>query len=213
MPPPAIGFDLDMTLVDSAAGIISSVQHVCAQFGVSADTEEIRATIGLPLDRVFPRWLPDHPYGVLLAAYREHYAEHGVPLTVALPGADRALAAAREAGAKIIVVTAKHGPIAERVLGVAGLQVDVVVGEAFAEQKATVLIEHAASIYVGDHPGDMRAARLAGARAIGVTTGPSTRDQLIEAGAEEVYPALLGLIEIGGPLESTGWSRKSSRSH
>lgn len=190
MPPPAIGFDLDMTLVDSAAGIISSVQHVCAQFGVSADAEEIRATIGLPLDRVFPRWLPDHPYDVLLAAYREHYAEHGVPLTVALPGADRALAVAREAGAKIIVVTAKHGPIAERVLGVAGLEVDVVVGESFAEQKATVLIEHAASIYVGDHPGDMRAAQVAGATGVAVSSGPSSEVELTRAGAHVVLDDL-----------------------
>ncbi|MBM3687106.1 MAG: HAD family hydrolase, partial [Actinobacteria bacterium] len=43
----AIGFDLDMTLVDSADGIVTSVQHVVAQYGVDADGEEIRSTIGL----------------------------------------------------------------------------------------------------------------------------------------------------------------------
>lgn len=188
-----IGFDLDMTLVDSAAGIIASVQHVCAQFGVGADADEIGATIGLPLDRVFPRWLPDQPYDVLLAAYREHYAENGVPLSRAMPGAADVLAAARESGSRIVVVTAKHGPIAERVLEVAGLSVDAVVGEAFAEQKATVLQQFAAGVYVGDHPGDMRAARLAQARAIGIATGPSTREQLFEAGAHEVHPDLSAL--------------------
>lgn len=185
-----IGFDLDMTLVDSAAGIIASVQHVCSTFGVEADADEIGATIGLPLDRVFPRWLPDQPYGVLLAAYREHYAEHGVPLTRAMPGAADLLAAMSESGTRIVVVTAKHGPIAERVLTTAGLRADIVVGEAFAEQKAKILMEHGARMYVGDHPGDMRAARLAQARAVGVTTGPSTRQQLVEAGAHEVHPTL-----------------------
>ncbi len=191
-----VGFDLDMTLVDSAAGIIASVQHVCTQFGVDADADEVGATIGLPLDMVFPRWLPDQPYDVLLAAYREHYAEHGVPLSVAMPGAADVLAAVRESGARIVVVTAKHGPIAEQVLDVAGLRADIVVGEAFAEQKATVLQQHGAHIYVGDHPGDMRAARLAQARAIGVTTGPSTLDQLLEAGAHEVHPSLTTLTPL-----------------
>jgi phosphoglycolate phosphatase len=192
VPAPVIGFDLDMTLVDSAAGIIASVQHVCAEFGVEADADEIGSTIGLPLDRVFPRWLPDHPYGTLLAAYREHYAVHGVPLTVALPGARDVLDAVRERGSRIIVVTAKHGPIAERVLEVAGLSVDVVVGESFAEQKAQVLHDHAALAYVGDHPGDMRAAQLAQARAIGVTTGPTPAEALQEAGADIVLRDLTG---------------------
>ncbi|MGA1701587.1 MAG: HAD family hydrolase, partial [Candidatus Nanopelagicales bacterium] len=63
----SVGFDLDMTLVDSADGIVLSVQHVIAQYGIDADGEEIRSTIGLPLDQVFPRWLADEPYDVLLA--------------------------------------------------------------------------------------------------------------------------------------------------
>ena len=44
-----------MTLVDSADGIVASVQYVVAQYGVEADGAEIRSTIGLPLDHVFPR--------------------------------------------------------------------------------------------------------------------------------------------------------------
>lgn len=189
---PVIGFDLDMTLVDSAAGIITSVQHVCARYGIDASADDIAATIGLPLDRVFPMWLPDEPYDVLLAAYREHYGKHGVPLSVALPGAADTLAAVRASGARVLVVTAKHGPMAERVLEVAGLPFDIVVGEAFAEQKAEVLLAHGARTYVGDHPGDMRAARLAGAMAIGVTTGPSSSQELIDAGAHEVLSGLTG---------------------
>ena len=91
----SVGFDLDMTLVDSAAGIITSVQHVLTGYGVQAHDEEIRSTIGLPLDHVFPRWLPDEPYDVLLAAYRAHYREHGIPLTLAMPGAREAIEAVR----------------------------------------------------------------------------------------------------------------------
>lgn len=189
---PVIGFDLDMTLVDSAAGIIASVQHVCASYGVPVASADIAATIGLPLDRVFPTWLPDEPYDVLLAAYREHYAENGVPLSVAMPGAVEIIEGLRDRGSRILVVTAKHGPIAERVLDIAGLHADVVVGEAFAEQKAQVLLEHSAITYVGDHPGDMRAARMAHARAIGVATGPTPAEALWAEGAQMVLPDLTG---------------------
>lgn len=190
MPQLAIGFDLDMTLVDSAVGIIASVQHVCSHYGVDADAEDIAATIGLPLDRVFPRWLPEVPYDELLQRYRRHYAEMGVPLSVAMVGAAEALAATREAGARIIVVTAKHGPIAERVLTVAGLDADVVVGEAFAEAKGAVLLDHQASVYVGDHPGDMRAAQVAGAVAVAVPSGPTSVVELEAAGADVVLTDL-----------------------
>ena len=112
----SVGFDLDMTLVDSADGIVLSVQHVIAQYGIDADGEEIRSTIGLPLDQVFPRWLPDEPYDVLLAAYRAHYREHGIPLTRPMPGARDAIAAVRDRGDRVLVVTAKYGAVAHLAL-------------------------------------------------------------------------------------------------
>ena len=135
----SIGFDLDMTLVDSADGIVASVQHVVAQYGVQADGDEIRSTIGLPLDHVFPRWLPDEPYDVLLAAYRAHYREHGIPLTRPMPGAAEAIATVRSRGEQVLVVTAKYGAVAGLALEAAGLDADVIVGDLFAEGKATAL--------------------------------------------------------------------------
>ena len=90
------------------------------------------------------------------------------------------------------MVTAKHGPMAERVLEVAGLPFDIVVGEAFAEQKAEVLLAHGARTYVGDHPGDIRAARLAQAYAVGVPTGPTPAEALTAEGADLVIPDLTG---------------------
>lgn len=189
----AIGFDLDMTLVDSAEGIVTSVQHVVAQYGVDADGEEIRSTIGLPLDHVFPRWLPDEPYDVLLAAYRAHYREHGIPLTRAMPGAAEAIATVRARGDLVLVVTAKYGAVADLALRAAGLDADVVVGDLFAEGKATALREHGAWAYVGDHPGDIRAARTAGVHAVVVATGPTSVEELRAAQPDAVLPDLTHL--------------------
>lgn len=173
-----VGFDLDMTLVDSADGIVASVQYVVSQYGVHADGDEIRSTIGLPLDHVFPRWLPDEPYDVLLTAYRAHYRENGIPLTVAMSGAQQAIDAVHARGDDVLVVTAKYGAVADLALSAAGLRADHVVGDLFAEGKASALREHGAWAYVGDHPGDIRAARAAQVRAVAVATGPTSADEL-----------------------------------
>ena len=191
----SIGFDLDMTLVDSADGIVASVQHVVAQYGIDADGGEIRATIGLPLDHVFPRWLPDEPYDELLAAYRAHYREHGIPLTRPMPGAADAIAAVRSRGDRVLVVTAKYGAVAGLALQAAGLDADVIVGDLFAEGKATALREYEAWAYVGDHPGDVRAARSAGVHSIVVATGPTSLADLHAEGPDIVLPDLTHLPE------------------
>lgn len=188
-----VGFDLDMTLVDSADGIVASVQYVVGEYGVHADGDEIRSTIGLPLDHVFPRWLPDEPYDVLLAAYRAHYRVNGIPLTVPMPGAAAAIDAVRAAGDRVLVVTAKYGAVAELALNTAGLDADEVVGDLFAEGKASALREHGAWAYVGDHPGDVRAARAAQVHAVAVATGPTGAAELFEAGPDVVLADLTEL--------------------
>ncbi|WP_342217449.1 HAD family hydrolase [Nocardia wallacei] len=47
-----------------------------------------------------------------------------------------------------------------------------------------------ASIYVGDHIGDVRGARAARAYSVAVTTGPCTAEELRAAGADTVLPDL-----------------------
>ncbi len=189
----SVGFDLDMTLVDSADGIVASVQHVVAQYGIDADGDEIRSTIGLPLDHVFPLWLPDEPYDVLLAAYRAHYRENGIPLTRPMPGALDAIAAVRERGDRVLVVTAKYGAVASLALDAAGLDADEIVGDLFAEGKASALRQHDAWAYVGDHPGDVRAARSAGVYSLVVPSGPTSLEDLHAAGPDHVLPDLTHL--------------------
>lgn len=186
----SVGFDLDMTLVDSADGIVLSVQHVIAQYGIDADGDQIRSTIGLPLDQVFPRWLPDEPYDVLLAAYRAHYREHGIPLTRPMPGARDAISAVRDRGDRVLVVTAKYGAVAHLALEAANLDADEIVGDLFAEGKASALREHEAWSYVGDHPGDVRAARSAGVYSVVVPTGPTSADDLLAERPDVLLPDL-----------------------
>ena len=173
-----VGFDLDMTLVDSAEGITDALVKVFADHDVEVSRDDVRNTIGLPLDMVFPMWLPDESYEQLLDEYRDHYGRFGIPKSVALPGAHDALSAVHEAGGEVVVVSAKKKDFVDRVIDVVQLEVDRTYGYLFAEHKGEVLREERASVYVGDHEGDIRAARAAEALAFIVTSGPMTREEL-----------------------------------
>ncbi|NED95642.1 HAD family hydrolase [Phytoactinopolyspora alkaliphila] len=186
-----VGFDLDLTLVDSADGITASYVAAARTVGVDIDPAELRPLIGLPLPETMGRFVPPESLAEAVAAYREVYPDLGVPASKLLPGAAEAVDAVTGAGGKVIVVSAKIASAVRLVLAHVGLTVDDVVGERFAETKGDALREHGAGVHVGDHPGDMIGARAAGAYAVGVTTGSHDAVALREAGADVVFADLL----------------------
>jgi len=193
-----VGFDLDMTLVDSAEGIADALMKVFADHGADVRRDDVLATIGLPLDMVFPMWLPDESYEQLLDEYRDHYGRFGIPKSRLLPGAREAVDAIHAVGGRVVVVSAKKKDFVDRVIEVVGLPVDVTYGYLFAEHKGHVLLEERAAIYVGDHEGDIRAARAADALSFVVTTGPMTREELLECNPDVIVESL---TEFGPWLE------------
>lgn len=90
---------------------------------------------------------------------------------IALPGAAAAVDAARQAGNSVVIVTAAPAVIATTMLLTAGLGIDRLRASVWAAGKVQPLPAEGCWAFVGDHTGDMQAARDAGAIAIGVTTG------------------------------------------
>ncbi|WP_432483164.1 HAD family hydrolase [Kineococcus esterisolvens] len=194
---PVVGFDLDMTLVDSSEGIAATLRAVLAEDGVHVTPEDTWPYAGMPLELIVAGLAPGtSPERVaeLADRYRELYPSLGVPGVRAYPGAADALAAPAAHGGRSVVVSAKHTPNVHRVLAAAGLERAVrsedVAGDLFAEAKGVRLAEVGATAYVGDHPGDVRAARVAGAVAVGVTTGAHDAAALRGAGADVVLAGL-----------------------
>jgi phosphoglycolate phosphatase len=193
-----VGFDLDMTLVDSREGIIATMQTAIGQQGVTADREDLWQLLGHPLDHTLGHWLPENQIEQAVATYRQEYLVHAVPITTPLPGAHEAFATVRDLGGRVVVVSAKVAPAVRAVLEHVGLAPDDVVGELFGEAKGTALREHHAGIYVGDHAGDVHGARVAGATSVVVLTGPNDRETLERAGADVILSDL---------TEFPGWLR------
>ena len=206
--PLTVGFDLDLTLVDSHERIISAYIRALGDLGVEVSAEDLAPHLGIPLTHTAALVAPAIDADALVLRYRHYYDEPDAPRTLPMPGAAEALRGVRDAGGRTIVVSAKFTPAVHRALDEAGLSdlVDVVYGELFAEDKAIALIAEGASIYVGDHPGDMAAARAANSYAVGVTTGANDELALRAAGADLALPDLDTFV-TWLPRHVSEWSR------
>lgn len=189
-PPLTVGFDLDMTLIDSRPGIHACYRALSERTGTYIDADLVVTRLGPPLEDELVNWFPAERVPAMAALYREMYPTRAIKSSLALPGAREAMTAVRSAGGRAIVVTAKYEPNAKLHLEHLGIDADAVIGDLWAERKAEALREYGASVYVGDHTGDVRGARTAGALSVAVATGPCDAAELRAAGADVVLDAL-----------------------
>ena len=191
LPPLVVGFDLDMTLIDTRPGIAAALDALSAETGVHIDSAAAVSRLGPPLDHELALWFPPEQIPAAADRFRALYPDLAVEPVPALPGAGEAIDTVHRAGGRVVVVTGKYAPNARLHLEHLGLPVDELVGWAWGAGKGEALLAHGASVYVGDHLGDVAGAQAAGAVSVGVPTGPVSADELAAAGAEVVLGSLL----------------------
>ncbi|MBT2469963.1 HAD family hydrolase [Streptomyces sp. ISL-66] len=201
-----VGFDLDMTLIDSRPGIKAAFQALSAETGTFIDADAVVSRLGPPLDTELAHWFPQERIPAVADRFREIYPTHAIAPSPAMPGAREAIEAVRALGGRAIVVTAKYEPNARLHLDHLGIKPDALVGWLWAEAKAEALREYGAQVYVGDHVGDVRGARAAGALSVTVPTGPCPEHELRAAGADVV---LADLTELPRWLEEYARTRSA----
>lgn len=185
-----VGFDLDMTLVDTRAGIAATLDELSRRTGVPIDSAAAVARLGPPLAAELAHWFPAAQVPEMVELFRSYYPSHAVEPSRLLPGAAESFQGVRDRAGQIMVVTSKLGRLARLHLDHLGLKPDVVAGEVFGADKGAVLREHGASVYVGDHLGDVRAAVVGGCVSVAVATGPISAEELRAAGADVVLDDL-----------------------
>jgi uncharacterized protein len=188
--PLVVGFDLDMTLIDTAPGFRDVLRVLGAELGVEFPVEEMTAKLGPPLDLLFEPYLDADAIGPAGDRFRALYPDHAITSVPMLPGAAEALAAVRGYGGRVLVVTGKYPANARLHVDHLALDVDHLEGWVWGVGKADVLRRERASIYVGDHVHDVEGALAAGALSVSVLTGGCTREELIEAGTDVVLEDL-----------------------
>ncbi len=202
----AVLFDLDGTLIDSLADLGEAVNRMLAELGFPAHpAERCREFIGEGARRLVERALPEAARGDealverALALYQRHYAACWHEQTRVYPGVRELLRDLAGAGARLGVISNKPHEFTR--LCVAHFFPEtgfaVVLGQregvprkpdpaAGLEAAAALGVAPGACVYVGDSGVDMRFARAAGMRGIGVAWGFRSREELLVNGAAAV---------------------------
>jgi phosphoglycolate phosphatase len=214
-------FDVDGTLVDSAADIHSALNHGLALAGCSAiEFESSRRLIGLGLERSLESVLEQQ--GLRLEA-RElarieaecaaYYDAHVVEQTRLYPGVADTLEALRRAGAALGICTNKRPQPTARILSALGIAAHfgvMIARGTLPESKphpAPLLAAIRAlggrsesAAMVGDSAVDIDCARAASVASVAVSYGYSVRP-VAELGADQVVDRF---HELPGVLGATG---------
>jgi phosphoglycolate phosphatase len=190
-------FDLDGTLTDSAPGIIGCLQHaVDAMGGPTFAEEHLRSFIGTPLDIVLQDLLPAASKEEVLTAvghYRERFCVTGLFENTLYEGIPEMLATVRASAERVLLVTAKPKPLADRIIEhfELGEFFDVIYGSHFdgthadkcdliTHVLATEQIDKPTAIMIGDRHHDVAGALKNDVAAIGVLWGYGSREELAE---------------------------------
>lgn len=207
-------FDLDGTLLDHFAAIHRCHSHAMRAIGLPAPgMDEVRRAIGRGLEDAIRDLAGPENVARVLPLYLDHWKATAHNDVALLPGAGELIDALRASGARLGVLTNKRGDAARAVcahLGVSA-RMDGIFGAGdtpwlkpdprfAAHALASLGGAPGGTALVGDSVYDLAAARAAGLRFLGVTTGTHTDAELRAAGATEVFPTLAALAPalLGG---------------
>lgn len=198
--------DLDGTLTDNYPGISRSILFALDRLGhAPPDPAELRTCVGPPLRSSFARLLDTQDSDIIeqaIALYRERFADVGWRENIVYEGiADAVPLLARQAS-RTFLCTSKPQVFARRIVTLFGLaeHFDGIYGADLAgalDDKAKLMAHIAAhenvtlerAIMIGDREHDVRAARMNGARSLGVLWGYGSREELAHADALVATPA------------------------
>ncbi len=199
MPPLALLFDLDGTLIDSIDLLVDCMEAAFADRTRRPTRAQWIAGIGTPLRTQLAEWCEGAAdIQTVVEQYRAHQDLHLEPMTSLFPGVAETLAWARTAGHATAIVTSKGRGMTDRSLRHVGLDhaFDAIVtfeettGHKPLPDPVFLALERLEinadrALFVGDSPHDMGAGRAAGVRTGAALWGPFTRDEL--AGTNPTY--------------------------
>jgi phosphoglycolate phosphatase len=213
--------DLDGTLTDPYEGITRCICYALERMGFPLPgDDELRTFIGPPLLDTFAPLVGEELAPRALEYYRERFSDVGWLENIPYDGVHEALEALTQTGHHCFVATTKPHVFARRIVehfGMAQFFGNVYGSELDGTRTdKTELLEYAQaartvdreSVMIGDRHHDMIGAVNNGLRAIGVTYGYGSADELRDAGAESLAASprdLPGLIQfperVAGPVD------------
>ena len=201
--------DLDGTLTDPKEGITAAVNYALAQMGhATMHPDEMGWVIGPPLVDTFTQMGVSDPLRAL-DHYRDLYTRDGLFQNRLYDGILPALNQMRQAGNRLVLMTAKPHAYARKITAHFGItpymaaeygpELDGTRGnkwDLLAHAMAELSCDPAQAVMVGDRAHDFKAAALNNMASVGVHWGYGNADELAQATHQCArVPELPGLIE------------------
>lgn len=207
----AVLFDLDGTLVDSYSALTEAVNHARRTHGLDdLSATRIRDFVGDGMERLLERAFDrkDVPRTVV-TAFESRYDEVCCVESKMLQDVDVTLAELARLGVEMAVCTNKPTSFSRKILDFLDLSryFSAIVGPDLAEARkpdarhllvtlASVRTSASATLFVGDMPIDVQAARNAGLDVAVVPTGSSSREQLVASAPDHFLERFSDLLAI-----------------
>ncbi len=207
----AVLFDFDGTLADSFAPITSSTNHVREHFGLPRLTEAVvREYVGLGLDNLMERLVPNAETAAAVSLYREHHATVMRTQTKLLPGVAETLPELASRGYRMAVCSNKRVEFTRELVQLLGLApyFGSVLGPDDVEDRAkpdpAMLVEGlnrlevkaAEAVYIGDMAVDVHTARAAGLPVWLVLGGATGQESATASGPDRVLTTFSELATL-----------------
>lgn len=214
MPPAAVLWDLDGTLVDSRADIAAAANVARAAIGLAPLPETaVAGMVGDGMGTLLHRLAPEADEatrGALRAAFITYYEAHCADATAPFPGVVEVVAAVAAAGIAQGVVTNKPLAFTRRILSATGLgtSMGTVQGGDAARKPAPdqllagcreLAVDPGACWMVGDHHTDLLAGRAAGCRTAFCAWGIGHPGEAEPDVCLSVPGDLLAVLEVAAP--------------
>jgi len=200
----AVVFDLDGVLVDSLEPVSTAINAALVEWGLQQrPASELRRLIGPPTHSAFAELLGRPPdseeVAAVVAVYRRHYGAVYLSRTRLFDGVVEMLERLSQRAA-LAIATSKSSDFAAPLLDALGIAPFFAAVAAAAPLdsdddkvaivgRALAMLGTGEAAMVGDREFDMRAARAHGLRAVGVSWGIGSVEELLAAGAEAVVAA------------------------
>ena len=207
----AVLFDLDGTLVDSYAALTEAVNHARRAGGLhDLSTARIRSIVGDGIEKLLQRAFesPDVP-PTFVDAFVTRYDEVCCQESKVLEDVEATLDHLASLGVAMAVCTNKPTVFSKKILDFLELSrfFHAIVGPDLAGARKpearhllvtleSVRCTPEETLFVGDMPIDVRAARNSGIDVAVVATGSSTREQLVDAEPDHFLERFSDLIKI-----------------
>lgn len=205
-------FDLDGTITASKPGIVNSVSHALARFGIrEKDTSKLEKFIGPPLMQSFQDFygFDEEKSRMALMYYREYFTTRGIFENAVYDGIPGVLTYLQGKGIRLGLATSKPTVFSERILNhfdlkryfslVVGSNLDgtrVKKGEVIAAAIQELGPEKGDVLMVGDREHDILGARENGIDVLAVGYGYGSADELKKACPDYYVQSVQSLREF-----------------